>query len=304
MPSHAFLTLDVFTDRRFGGNPLAVFPDATGLADDDMQALAREFNLSETSFVLPPADPAHTARVRIFNTSHEMGFAGHPNVGTGVALAEQGRDRDGALLFEEQAGLVEVRVERSGDGAARGATVTAPLALRVSCALPAESVAACAGLQPTDIRLSAHPPVLASTGNPLVVAEAAPDALPRAIPDLAAFRQAVREQPELDGRLGLYLYARNASGVLYARDASGVRARLFSPLDGTWEDPATGSAATTLAALLLSLSDEAELGLDIRQGLEMGRPSLLRARAWRVGGGIRASVGGACVPVLRGQALL
>ena len=108
MPSFSFVTVDVFTDRRFGGNPLAVFPDARGLSDADMQALAAEFNLSETTFVLPPADPANTARVRIFNRRAEMPFAGHPNVGTGWVLAKQGRATNGTLRFEEIAGLVEI----------------------------------------------------------------------------------------------------------------------------------------------------------------------------------------------------
>ncbi|MGH7122881.1 MAG: PhzF family phenazine biosynthesis protein, partial [Stellaceae bacterium] len=107
MTAFPFATVDVFTDRRFGGNPLAVFPDARGMSDADMQRLAAEFNLSETTFVLPPADHANTARVRIFNRTSEMPFAGHPNVGTGYVLAQQGRDQDGALRFEEIAGLVE-----------------------------------------------------------------------------------------------------------------------------------------------------------------------------------------------------
>ena len=100
MPTYDFVTLDVFTDRRFGGNQLAVFPDARGLSDADMQSLAAEFNLSETTFVLPPEDPAHTARVRIFNRTAEMPFAGHPNVGTGYVLADLGRDKDSVLMFE------------------------------------------------------------------------------------------------------------------------------------------------------------------------------------------------------------
>src|SRR5450432_1294557 len=109
MRTYPFVTVDVFTDRRFGGNPLAVFPDARGLSDAEMQALAGELNLSETTFVLPPDDPAHTARVRIFNRTAEMPFAGHPNVGTAYVLAGAGRDRDGVLQFEELAGLVEVK---------------------------------------------------------------------------------------------------------------------------------------------------------------------------------------------------
>src|SRR5512140_2138605 len=110
MPRFSFVTVDVFTDTRFGGNPLAVFPDARGMGDADMQALAAEFNYSDTTFVLPPADPANTARVRIFNRTAEMPFAGHPNVGTGYVLAGLGRDAGGVLRFEEIAGLVEVRV--------------------------------------------------------------------------------------------------------------------------------------------------------------------------------------------------
>ena len=99
MRRFAFETVDVFTDRRFGGNQLAVFTDARGLSDAEMQSLAAEFNLSETTFVLPPEDPAHTARVRIFNRTYEMPFAGHPNVGTACVLARHGRDRDGVMLF-------------------------------------------------------------------------------------------------------------------------------------------------------------------------------------------------------------
>src|SRR5882762_1378657 len=110
MRRFSFVTVDVFTDRRFGGNPLAVFPDAQGLSDVEMQSLATEFNLSETTFVLPPADPANTARVRIFNRSAEMPFAGHPNVGTGWVLAGRDRAKDGVLRFEEIAGLVEIKV--------------------------------------------------------------------------------------------------------------------------------------------------------------------------------------------------
>src|ERR1700738_1414810 len=116
MRTYGFLTVDVFTDRRFGGNPLAVFPDAGGLSDGEMQSLAAEFNLSETTFVVPPENTTNTARVRIFNRTSEMPCAGHPNVGTGWVLAGLGRDRDGLLRFEEIAGLVEVSVERNGSG--------------------------------------------------------------------------------------------------------------------------------------------------------------------------------------------
>ncbi|MCW5747316.1 MAG: PhzF family phenazine biosynthesis protein [Alphaproteobacteria bacterium] len=295
MTSHAFVTVDVFTDQRFGGNPLAVFPDATGLSDADMQALAAEFNLSETTFVLPPADPAHTARVRIFNRTAEMPFAGHPNVGTGYVLAQLGRDRQATLLFEEIAGLVEVKVARDAAGNVTGATIAAPQPLSLGQHLSPPDVASCAGLTPADVIVAAHPPMVASTGNPFVLAEIAGPALQRATPDLSAFRAVLSRTPALNGRLSLYLYA---------RDDARIRARMFAPVAGTWEDAATGSAATPLAALLLSLTSHASAAFDIVQGVEMGRPSLLHATAHRATDGIRASVGGGCVPVLRGEATI
>src|SRR6187200_1049248 len=160
----SFVTVDVFTDRRFGGNPLAVFPDARGLADGEMQALAAEFNLSETTFVLPPADPANTARVRIFNRKAEMPFAGHPNVGTGWVLARQGRAPDGRLRFEELAGLVEIEV---GDAV----TIAAPQPLSLGPEMPVELLAGCVGLAASDVVTTAHRPVSASVGNSFVIAE-------------------------------------------------------------------------------------------------------------------------------------
>ncbi|HJQ57469.1 MAG TPA: PhzF family phenazine biosynthesis protein [Vineibacter sp.] len=293
MKAYEFVTVDVFTDRRFGGNPLAVFPDARGLSDAEMQALAAEFNLSETTFVLPPDDPAHTARVRIFARTYEMPFAGHPNVGTGYVLAQLGRDRDGVLRFEEMAGLVEVNVARDSSGAVRGATIAAPQPLSLGASVSPQDVASAVGLDAADVVTSGHPPMTASTGNPFVFAEVTSAKLSGATPDLAAFRDVLARQPALGGRFSLYLYAR--AGAM-------IRARMFAPVGGTWEDAATGSAATTLAALLLSLTSDASAAIDIVQGVEMGRPSLLRATARRAGDGIRATVGGDCVPVLRGEA--
>lgn len=294
---YAFVTVDVFTDRRFGGNPLAVFPDARGLSDAEMQALASELNLSETTFVLPPDDPTHTARVRIFNRTAEMPFAGHPNVGTGFVLASEGRGGEGTLWFEEIAGLVEVRVTRDDAGAPTGARIAAPQPLVVGAEVPATTVAACAGLDAADVIVRAHRPCWASVGNPYVVAEVTGDALTRAVPDLAAFRAARAQHPAADNRFSLYLYARDAS-----EDRSRIRARMFAPLSGTIEDAATGSAATPLGALLLSLGSAEEASYEVVQGVEMGRPSLLHATARRAPDGVRASVGGSCIPVLRGEA--
>lgn len=286
MASYPFVTLDVFTDTRFGGNPLAVFTDARGLSDADMQALAAEMNLSETTFVLPPQDAANTARVRIFNRTAEMPFAGHPSVGTGWVLSQMGKGDQ--LRLEVPAGIVEVNIE---DG---GGVIAAPLPLALGVELSVERIAACAGLAPTDIVVTAHRPIEATVGVTFVIAEVTAAALARAAPDLSAFRQAALDLPEFGDRLSLHLYAHDGAGRL--------RARMFAPNSGTVEDPATGSANATLAALLLSLSDADHGAWDIIQGVEMGRPSRLRAGARRTADGVRATIGGGCVPVLRGEA--
>ena len=292
--SYRFVTVDVFTDRQFGGNQLAVFPEAQGLLEAEMQALAAELNLSETTFVLPPEDPANTARVRIFNRSAEMPFAGHPNVGTGFVLAEQARD--GLLRFEEIAGLVEVRLDHDAAGLVTGATIAAPQPLAIGITLPLDLAADCAGIAADGIITTSHLPTIAADGgNPRLLMEVTEAAMATAVPDLAAFYRAVAATPSLGGKLSLYLYR---------RDGVGLRARMFSPLSGTWEDAATGSAATPLAGFLLHLSGAMGGVWDIIQGVEMGRPSLLRTTARRTPDGIRASVGGGCVPVLRGEAML
>ena len=294
MRTYSFLTLDVFTTNRFGGNPLAVFPDARGMSDAEMQSLAAEFNLSETTFVLPPADPANTARVRIFHRTAEMPFAGHPNVGTGWALAD--RAIDGLLRFEEIAGLVQIRLTRNGEGLT-DATVAAPQPLSLGPEMPAGLAAACASLNEGDIVTSGHAPIMASVGTNFVIVEVTPEALGRAMPDVSAFRAALPAFPHLGpGRLPLYLYAHAG--------ASQLRARMFAPLSGTFEDPATGSAATPLAGLLLSLSGHDSDAWSIMQGVEMGRPSLLQVTARCAADGIRTTVGGACVPMLRGEITL
>ena len=286
MADYEYCTVDVFTDRRFGGNPLAVFPAAAGLDTATMQALAAEMNYSETSFVLPPADPANTAQVRIFNRTAEMPFAGHPNVGTAYVLAQLGLATGPILRFEEIAGLVEVRL--AGD---MGADIDAPQPLSLKGELPAADIAACLSLPTETIILAEHPPIRATVGVDFVIVAVEPDALSRAAPDIAAYRRLADARPELEGRLSIFLYA---------LDGSGVRARMFAPLAGTWEDAATGSANATLAALRLSLSGEETLAYEAVQGVEMGRESRLSLRAWRADDGVRASVGGRCVSVFRG----
>lgn len=294
MPAYDYLTVDVFTERRFGGNPLAVFPAAAGLDTATMQMLAAELNYSETSFVLPPSDAGNTALVRIFNRTAEMPFAGHPNVGTAFALARLGRASAPALRFEEMAGLVEVRV-REEAGVVVGAEIDAPQPLQQLGELPIPEIAACLSLEPSAILDRAHPPITATVGVDFVLVEVAAGALAKAAPDLGAFRRLAQSARKPGERLSVFLYA---------SEGPNIRARMFAPLSGTWEDPATGSANATLAALRLSLSGDATLAYEAVQGVEMGRESRLSLRAWRASDGIRASVGGRCVEMFRGSILL
>lgn len=293
----AFETVDVFAERRFGGNPLAVVPDARGLSAEEMQAIAREFNYSESAFVLPPADSANTARVRIFTPTNEIPFAGHPNVGTAFVLGQLaaifGRARGDVMWFEEGAGIVEVSLMRR-EGEVAGARVQAPRALELGEEVSPATVAACASLDASDVAIERHRPVVASVGLPFAVAELRSlEAVGRATPDTAAFREAARRHHHEDDRFSLFLYVRTGEGR--------VRARMFAPLSNTPEDPATGSASAALSGLLARLHGaEIAFQVTIEQGIEMGRPSVIEAS---VEGG-RIFVAGSCVPVAHGMLML
>jgi trans-2,3-dihydro-3-hydroxyanthranilate isomerase len=302
MPSYQYETVNVFTGDRFGGNPLAVLTDARGLTDAQMQAIARDFNLSETTFVLPPDNPQNHARVRIFTPAHEMPFAGHPNVGTGFVLARAMDNPPEHLTFEEIAGLVRVHILRSPDRQITGARISAPQSLSIGDAVPTETVAACASLTPGDFLTTAHDPLKASVGTQFVIAEVASlEALARAAPDLAAFRAAAADAgtplPGAQLRFALLLYVRREG------DATRLRARMFAPLGGVLEDPATGSACAALGALLTAMApgENVDLHYEIEQGVEMGRPSLLIASGRKTAEGpVEATVAGSCVPAARG----
>jgi trans-2,3-dihydro-3-hydroxyanthranilate isomerase len=291
-----YITVDVFTDRAFGGNPLAVVLDAGGLSTAQMQAIASEFNYSETTFVLPPRQQAHDAQVRIFTVNREIPFAGHPNVGTAFVLATQAAKPPARLLFEEQAGLVPVEI-LSEKGRAVGAELTAPEQLSKQPPMGAAQAAACISLAPTDIATDRHPPQIASVGLPFLVVElASRDALRRAAPDAAAFAQTL---PQL-GCDAVYFYTRDVPTA----EACDLQARMFHPgSSGLSEDPATGSATVAAAALLADLASErdGEMKLRIGQGVDMGRPSLLLTRVVKRDGAIvSAHVGGGCVQMMEG----
>jgi trans-2,3-dihydro-3-hydroxyanthranilate isomerase len=292
-----YITVDVFTDRAFGGNPLAVVLDAGGLSIAQMQAIASEFNYSETTFVLPSHHGAHDAQVRIFTVNNEIPFAGHPNVGTAFVLATQATRPPARLLFEEKAGLVPVEILIE-DGRVVGAELTAPQALKKLTPFSAEQAAACISLSAGDIRTDRHPPQIVSVGLPFLVVELnSRDAVRRARPDAAAF---ARTFP-CDGSDAIYFYTRDVP----AAEACDLQARMFHPgSNGLSEDPATGSATVAAAALLADLSTErdGELKLRIGQGVDMGRPSLLLTRVVKQNGVVAsAHVGGACVLMMEGS---
>jgi trans-2,3-dihydro-3-hydroxyanthranilate isomerase len=293
-----FQTVDVFTDRQFGGNPVTVIPDARDLSDAQMQAIANEFNLAETTFILPPDDPANTAGVRIFTPRAEMPFAGHPNVGTAFVLARQDAvcgvsfDRRN-MIFEEIAGLVRMTID-SADGLVTGASLAAPQQFRVIRNFDAAMIAQACSLDPSDIEVHRHPPCLASCGAPFVIAE---------VRDRAALRRA---QQRMDVFLS-HLPRDEVTGIhLYVEDAeegADFQSRMFAPLHGVFEDSATGSANVALIGLLAHLRRETSLRLkaDIGQGIDLGRPSLLRAVAEKANGIVtRTFIGGRCKPVMSG----
>lgn len=293
-----YVTVDVFTDRPFAGNPLAVVLDAEGLETGQMQAIAAEFNYSETTFVLPAQNPANTARVRIFTPRYELPFAGHPNVGTAFALAVH---LDGAaatthMRFEEGSGLVAVELLRQGERI-EGAELTAPQPLATKTVVPVDMVADGVGVPARSILTRSHPPLVASVGLPFIIAELdSRESLSAALPDLAAFEASL----PVDGADAIYLYTRDVGD---RADVCDIEARMFSVLDGIWEDPATGSAAGALTGLLASLDPraDADFALRIAQGVELGRPSLISGAAVKKAGHVKTvRIGGACVSVMEG----
>lgn len=293
-----FETVDVFTSDRFSGNPLAVVLNAEGLSTQQMQVIAAEFNLSETTFVLPPRDAANTAQVRIFTPRFEMPFAGHPNIGTAFVLASagarHGRSIQGdRVQFEEQAGLVVIDLLKDG-ATVIGARLAAPQPLSIGADIPVELIAAAHALSADDIDVRHHRPCIASSGTPFILAEVkGRDVLARAAARADVFHREIAKLPA-------------TSIMIYTTvDEAGldIRARMFSPHHGIPEDPATGSANVALIGLLAHLRPEADLSLakTIAQGVEMGRPSLLHAEAEKKNGVVTATfIAGRCVPVMSG----
>ncbi|MBF9046261.1 PhzF family phenazine biosynthesis isomerase [Rhodobacterales bacterium LSUCC0031] len=266
-----FLIYDVFTDRHFAGNPLAIVEGADGLSDAQMQTIACQFNLSETIFIMAPEDPAHSAKVRIFTPAAEIPFAGHPTIGCALHLAGESA---APLMLEERAGLVRVTITQ-GAGPAL-AEFTAPrIPAPIGIAPDRDVIAAAIGLSPRQI--GPHAPGAFEAGPAFLFAQ---------VRDRAALAQAWPQEPgwsAMKARAAIDDTGRSAVGLyLYTQgDGCDIQARMFAPGDGIPEDPATGSATAILAAQLLANGalGDGTTTLHLAQGIEMGRPSTLRLSA-------------------------
>ena len=296
-----FVTLDVFTDKALAGNPLAVVLDAQGLDTDGMQAIAREFNLSETVFVRPDPEARQRADIRIFTPARELPFAGHPTVGTAVLLAILDQDGEpGAVAFglKEKVGIVPcaVEVESAVKGLARFRLPRLPFTWGEG-----KETSDCAwalGLDPTEIGFDRHVPSRHSAGVAYdLVPVASLEALARAKPQGEAFDKAFGDSDHPSA----YVYTRVADG-----EGLRFRARMFGPGMGVAEDPATGSAAAAFAGALMQCEPlgEGEHNIVIEQGVEMGRPSLISLQmVIKDGALVSAEIGGHAVMVSRGELL-
>jgi trans-2,3-dihydro-3-hydroxyanthranilate isomerase len=285
-----FVTLDVFTDRRFAGNPLAVVLEPAGLDTEAMQAIAREFSHPETVFVFAPADPAHRARIRIFTPARELAFAGHPTVGTAVLLAI--RDGGGAhreIVLEEEIGPVRCVLETGTSAGGRARFTIPQLPAEAGAAADDATIAAALALTPADI--GDGRPARWTAGNAFTfVPVATRAAVARCGPDLAKFDAAF-------GAGGAaYVFCRET-----VEPGHDFHARMFAPGMGVREDPATGSAAAAFAGLLARQLPDGSHTVAIEQGYAMGRPSLIHLELAVENGRLAsASIGGNAVVVTEG----
>jgi trans-2,3-dihydro-3-hydroxyanthranilate isomerase len=297
MTNRSYAIYDVFTDQALAGNPLAVVLDGEGLSAARMQAIAREFNLSETTFVAPPSNPRHSAAVRIFTPDHEMPFAGHPTVGTAVALAERSQAGGQIVVLEETIGPVRCVVSIA-DGAYRAEFDLPKLPEKLPLAIEQDLIGAALGLGPLDIGFENHRVGLWSAGVRYVtVPVAGLDAIGRVRLDKAGWLDIV--PPDEHGNpVCPYIYCRETLD----RDCA-FHARMIVPGQSVWEDPATGSAAAAFAGAVAYHDRPVDGPLEFRieQGIEMGRPSQIRLALDIEGGTIVAArIGGHAVKVAEG----
>lgn len=296
----SFHTLDVFTDRRFSGNPLAVVLDADQLTTEQMQVIAREFNLSETVFVQKPANPAHTAKVRIFTPGSELPFAGHPTAGAAILIAELRApdvgDHDAIVALEENIGLVRVGVRLRRGQAAFAEFDTPKLPEESGTLPPVERLAAALNLLPREIGFANHRPTRFAAGNSFAfVPVASLEAMARAAVNSQHWADAFSGQ----GLVGAFLYCRET-----VHTTSSFHARMFAPDAGVPEDPATGSAAVIFAGVIQKFDalPDGHHKRVVEQGFEMGRPSIISLALEIAGGQLHnVRIGGNAVRVTEGR---
>jgi trans-2,3-dihydro-3-hydroxyanthranilate isomerase len=294
-----FCTYDVFTDHRFGGNPLAVFLDVPELPTEFMQDVAREFNLSETVFVVKPRNSGATRRLRIFTPSRELPFAGHPTIGAAYALVEEGlagiSGISGRFLLEEEVGLVPIDVRRQANGTWFVQLTAAKLPEQGPPAPPVAELARLLGVAESDILHDADCAEFYSCGVPyLFVPLRNREVLRNVTVDLASSRKVAA----IVGAFQMYAFSYDPE-----REESDIRARMFMQEFGIVEDPATGSAAAAFAGYLAKRSwhKEGTLKWTLEQGFEMRRPSLLYVEADIANGAVTAvRVGGTAVRMSEG----
>lgn len=291
---------DVFADKALAGNPLAVVHDCDGLTDARMQSIAREFNLSETIFILAPENPAHEASVRIFTPDHELPFAGHPTVGAAVSLARRrksGDDADRLVTLEEKVGIVRCGV-MLGENSAFAEFDLPRLPERLDVRVEKEEAAAAIGLGTHEIGFENHVPAVWSAGTPYLfvpvhnlIAAAKISIDPVYVSESLPH---VSERP-----LPIYAYCRET--ILFD---SNFHARMFVTGKNVYEDPATGSAAAAFAGVIHQ-NDRPVDGSSqwwIEQGMEMGRPSRIRLEIDAAGQALSgARIGGTAVKIAEGR---
>lgn len=290
-----YYTCDVFTDQRFGGNQLAVFPDATAVPGHLLQSIAKEFNFSETTFVYPPADPRNTKRVRIFTPGNELPFAGHPTIGTAITLATTGAINTAGdetkIILEEGVGPVPVTV-RLAQGKPAFAQLTAAKPPEFNDRVPAaETLASMLSIERNELDDARFPLRFVSVGFPFLYVAVKNRRV------LAKMRANIPMMEQLQLH-EVFVFAADPE-----RNDFHFRARMFAPLLGIPEDPATGSAAASFAGYLAALDDrnEGTMKWNIEQGFEMGRPSLLYIEADKQGGKTAAiRVGGNAIMMTEG----
>jgi trans-2,3-dihydro-3-hydroxyanthranilate isomerase len=300
MKGRKYLVYDVFTGEKLAGNPLAIVLDCDGLDTAAMQRVAREFNLSETSFVCPPDNPKHKARVRIFTPVYEMPFAGHPTVGTAVALAEleNGGGTDELFVLEENIGLFRCAISRNEAGIFAEFDIP-ELPKQSELNVEPEVIGAALGIDPHEIGFENHRVGLWSAGVPyLTVPVANLDVAKRARMDSPAWLDFTPRRT--DGK--------PASAYVYTRDTvhhdSSFHARMFVAGSPSYEDPATGSAAAAFSGAITHFDSPSDgpTRLWIEQGIEMGRPSRIRLEIDVERGKLAAArIGGNAVKVAEGK---